>query len=962
MKIDVTFFRSKVARRILVLFIVSALVPIVTLAILSFSQVTGYFNDQTQKHLHQAGKAVGMAIFERLLALEAELQMAGAYLRTSSRASMERAASSFSDRIKQRFTGIVLVTDGTNDFPLLGSLPHPPKLTSAERTHAASGKSALMTQHREDRPPRVFLATALDPDYPDRGTLIGEINTTYLWDVRYTLTLATELCVLGAQNLSLYCSRPGLNVAPAHAQDTMMRATSGPLSRKWGDEEYLLAFWSIFLEANFFTSKWTVIVGESTSYISTPIAEFKIIFPAVTVMAISLVLLLSIGQIRRSLVPLESLRDGTRKIANREFDSRVTVNSGDEFEELADSFNNMAIRLGRQFNVLSTMAEIDRLILSALDTKNIVKTVLLRMRDIVLCDFVSVTLVDAERSHVAQTLIAANADGELSSYQANITTAELETLHDNPGYLSIPSGAELPNYLSPLAQQGAQSFIALSIFLDNELCAIIAIGFSGEPVCSQEDLTQARRLADRVAVALSNASWEEKLYHQAHYDALTDLPNRVLLKDRLPQALVRAQRNGAQVAVLFIDLDRFKSINDSLGHAAGDLFLKEITHRLIHSMRSVDSIVRLGGDEFTIIVPDIGPDQDITANITRVADKVLAAIAQPFMLQGHEVSSTASIGIALYPRDAENYDELLKNADSAMYHAKEKGRGNYQFYSPDLNAAAVDRLDMENSLRHALESNQFELFYHPQIDLESGQIVGAEALLRWWHPDKGLILPTRFIPIAEHTGLIVPIGEWVLRTACAQNRAWRDAGYESVRVAVNLSARQFSDKRLVEKIRGILEETGLEPGGLALEVTETIVMEDIESTIKTLQELREMGLSVAIDDFGTGYSSLTYLKRFPISALKIDREFVRDITTDRHDAAIVASVIALGHSLDLEVVAEGVETEAQLEVLRSHRCDEFQGHLISVPVPAQKFEELMRTLQGDSAPSECAAVSAYRAR
>jgi len=320
------------------------------------------------------------------------------------------------------------------------------------------------------------------------------------------------------------------------------------------------------------------------------------------------------------------------------------------------------------------------------------------------------------------------------------------------------------------------------------------------------------------------------------------------------------------------------------------------------------------------------------------------------------------LGIALYPRDAENYDELLKNADSAMYHAKEKGRGNYQFYSPDLNAAAVDRLDMENSLRHALESNQFELFYHPQINLESGQIVGAEALLRWWHPDKGLILPTRFIPIAEHTGLIVPIGEWVLRTACAQNRAWRDAGYESVRVAVNLSARQFSDKRLVEKIRGILEETGLEPGGLALEVTETIVMEDIESTIKTLQELREMGLSVAIDDFGTGYSSLTYLKRFPISALKIDREFVRDITTDRHDAAIVASVIALGHSLDLEVVAEGVETEAQLEVLRSHRCDEFQGHLISVPVPAQKFEELMRTLQGDSAPSECAAVSAYRAR
>ncbi len=941
MQIGSTFLRSKVARRIFALFVVSALVPILTLAALSFRQVTAYFNEQTQKHLHQAGKAVGMAIFERLLALEAELQMAAAYVRSnsSSGTSLSSEYQSLSERLRERFTGIVMVRGG-DQHVLLGEISELPVLTDLHQGHIRSGKSALSIRHGDATSARVYLAIALDPASVQEGLLVAEVNTAYLWDVRHTLTLATELCVLDAHNRPLYCSRPDQTLVD-ELRRGMTRPAASPLILRWGEEDYVVGFWSIFLQAQYLTPKWTIVVGEARSYVNAAIAEFKKIFPAVTIMAVLLVLMLSTSQIRRSLVPLENLRDGTRKIADRQFDSRVVVNSGDEFEELAESFNTMAFRLGRQFKVLSTMAELDRLILSSLDTRNIVKTILQRMQDIVLCDLVGVTLITSDSPPRAQTFFGVNAAGELSQRETTLDPTELEPLQPGIGYLRLEGDECAHQYLLPLVEQGARSCLVFPVFLDGEPTAMVCLGYRGEVVCTEEDILQTRRLADRVAVALSNASWEEKLYHQAHYDALTDLPNRVLLKDRLPQALVRAQRNGMHVAVLFLDVDHFKSINDSLGHAAGDLFLKEIVQRLTRSVRNVDTVARLGGDEFAIIIPDIDPTEDVTPGITFIADKILAAVSAPFVLHGHEISTTASIGIALYPRDGAGFDDLLKNADSAMYHAKAKARGSYQFYSPELNAAALERLDMANGLRHALEHDELELYYQPQLDVASGAIVGAEALLRWWHPARGLIAPDEFIPLAEQTGLIVPIGEWVLRTACAQNKAWRDKGLRPIKVSVNLSARQFLAQDLVEKVQQILCDTDLDPHGLALEITEGIVMEDIDTTVRTLQALRTMGIYLAIDDFGKGYSSFSYLKQFPIHALKIDSYFVRDLTTDPYDSAIVSTITALGHSLSLQVLAEGVETEDQLRILRAKKCDHFQGYVASKPLPAAEFESLL---------------------
>ncbi len=442
--------------------------------------------------------------------------------------------------------------------------------------------------------------------------------------------------------------------------------------------------------------------------------------------------------------------------------------------------------------------------------------------------------------------------------------------------------------------------------------------------------------------------YESQILHQANHDALTQLPNRNLLQDRLAQALAYVRRHERGLAVLFIDLDYFKNINDSLGHNAGDSLLKLAAVRLAGCVRDGDTVSRQGGDEFAVILADVAAEEDVTL-VTR---KILHAMSEPFNVEGHELFVTCSIGIALYPKDGEDGQTLLKNADAALYRAKDMGRNNSQFYTAEMNVKAMERLMLENSLRHALERREFLVYYQPRVDLRSGEITGMEALVRWQHPEQGLVSPARFIPVAEECGVIVPLGEWVLRTACAQNKAWQRAGLKPVCVAVNLSARQFRQQDLVAVVAGILKETDLDPAYLELEITESLIMQNVEATIDTLTRLKAMGVRFAIDDFGTGYSSLSYLKRFPIDMLKIDQSFVRDITTDPDDAAIAKTIISMAHDMGLTVIAEGVETEEQKAFLRLRQCDEMQGYFFSRPVPAEEFGILLsekRCLKMDEA-------------
>ena len=451
---------------------------------------------------------------------------------------------------------------------------------------------------------------------------------------------------------------------------------------------------------------------------------------------------------------------------------------------------------------------------------------------------------------------------------------------------------------------------------------------------------------------------EEQLAHAArveylaYHDGLTALPNRSLFSKLLGQGITQAHRYNRRLAVMFLDLDRFKQINDTLGHDAGDQLLQEVAARLKECLRDSDTVARLGGDEFVVLLPELVEQADVAG----VAQKILSSVARPFVLLGQEFRVTASIGISTYPHDGLDEQTLTKNADIAMYQAKEEGKNNFQFYSETLNANSLQRLTLESSLRHALERNEFELHYQAKHDIRSGRITGMEALLRWQHPDLGLIAPMQFIPLAEDTGLIVPIGKWVLRTACLQNVAWQAQGLPRLSMAINLTARQFFDEGLVSDLTTMLAATGMDANLLELEITESLLLRDVEKSLRILARLKKMGIRIAIDDFGVGYSSLATLQQFPLDTIKIDRSFIRDIASVDEDKALTEAIIAMGRTLSLTVVAQGVETKAQADFLRLNACDEFQGFYLDVPMPAEQTTSLLRMQVNVASSEACAPV------
>ena len=454
-------------------------------------------------------------------------------------------------------------------------------------------------------------------------------------------------------------------------------------------------------------------------------------------------------------------------------------------------------------------------------------------------------------------------------------------------------------------------------------------------VTSHDEIGLLGSAFNKMAEDLSVAA--ERAEYLAYYDSLTTLPNRSMFSKLLNQAIRLARRDGKQLAVLFVDLDRFKYINDTLGHEAGDLLLQEVGKRLQACLRESDTVARLGGDEFVVLLPDLRDAADVEV----VAHKILAATGAPFVALGQEFRVTASVGVSTYPKDGDDEQSLMKNADIAMYQAKEDGKNHFQFYSAQMNTNSFERLALESSLRRALDHGEFELHYQPRIDARKGGIVGMEALLRWQHPELGMVAPTKFIPVAEETGLIVSIGKWVLKTACAQNVAWQKMGLPHLNMAVNLSRRQFSDEGLLRDVTSILEETGMSADHLELEITESTLMHDVDKAIRTLKAFSDMGVRLAIDNFGTGYSSLSTLTQFPIDTIKIDGSLIHDLSNQTQNGGIAEAIITMGRNLSLTVVAECVETKAQADFLREHACDEFQGFYFSKAVTAGRFAELL---------------------
>jgi len=428
-----------------------------------------------------------------------------------------------------------------------------------------------------------------------------------------------------------------------------------------------------------------------------------------------------------------------------------------------------------------------------------------------------------------------------------------------------------------------------------------------------------------------------KMSYLAQHDSLTDLPNRVLLNDRLAQAMAIAQRANTKLGLLYLDVDRFKTINDSLGHAIGDRLLQSVAQRLLGCVRQADTVSRQGGDEFVILLSQLSHAQDAAV----IAEKILVALAIPHQIEQHTLYATVSIGVVTFPDDGLDADALLKNADFAMYQAKESGRNCFQFFKPEMNAKAAQRQSTENGLRIALERKGFVLHYQPKFDLQTGAITAVEALVRWRHPVRGVLPPSEFMSTAEESGLIVPLGRWVLHEACRQARVWQDAGLKGIRMAINISAVELRAKEFVQGVRAILKDTGCEPTSLELELTETFLLQDPHATAAVLGTLKGLGVNLALDDFGTGYSSLSYMRRFPIDTLKIDQSFMRDVVSDRDNASIVQAVISLGKSLHMRVVAEGIETDGQLHFLQEHACPEGQGYLLARPGVAKHVTRLL---------------------
>lgn len=931
MGIKGNFLRSSVAKRVFGLFILSAFIPVCAMALLSLGQVNRQSAEQGRAQIDRAASAYGKAVYERLI-------MTDQLVRQSLPAL---AAADDFPSVAARMTGemvksLVLLPAGARPDEAGQVAMRLPATEKARAIHLGKGEPLLVYLKGSGnalRPALLYTPDAIG----NARSMIAEINPAFLWGGEELLPYATQLCVFDESNAPLFC----FEALPSNALESLRSALPGSsLGRlEWNDdgEKHLASYREVLLEPKFLTPRWTVIAAQSQSYALAPVSAFNKSFAWVVLLSVLGVSLLSLVQIRRTLVPLEKLTDATRRLTGRDFASPVDVDRDDEFGELATAFNGMAGRLGRQFRAMTALSEIDHVILAGGGTDRVLGTVLQRAADIVPADLLAITVLDREVAGIARTYLtdAESAEGP-AGFRCGVEDSIVRHLiaQSRGDWLDAQ---RCTSFLGPVVRDGSVRLFALPVLWNDWLAAILSFGYRDREALGEEEMAHARDFADRVGVALSAAARDEELHYQARHDPLTALPNRMLFKDRLTQEIARAGREGRTLALLFLDLDRFKNINDSLGHTTGDRLLQEAALRLRGGIRDSDTLARFGGDEFVLLLPGIVQASDAG----KVAQHLIEVLRQPFQIGDHEHYIGASIGISVFPGDGRSDEELLSNADKAMYRAKANGRGQYVFFEEQMNAEALQKFALERELRQALDNDEFVLVYQPQIDLRTGWLIGAEALVRWQHPQRGLLTPFHFIDVAEEAGLIEAIGRRVLDLACAQLRAWRDQGFAPPRIAVNVSSPEFRRDDYYDGVVAALREHRLPPTCLELEVTESVVIDNIERVIALLQRLHDLGVRIAIDDFGTGYSSLSYLQRLPFDSLKIDRSFVQGIGSGGHSAAIPVTIIAMAHALDKEVVAEGVETEEQRRFLEWNGCQVGQGYFFSRPIAADAFASYM---------------------
>jgi diguanylate cyclase (GGDEF)-like protein len=914
--------RTRVGRRFFFLFAVSGLLPLAVSAFLSLTQVQSLLLEEGDQRLAAIAKTYGMALFQRLL-LASDVAVAAV-----NNPAMESMRDSLAPRA---FDSLQAFRPG-GTTALMPGLPVPrPPADAMERLNA--GKTAVFLVETF-RSPRIYLASPLQGE----GFVVGELKPDYVFGSPTDVPAATDFCVLQeSTQRSLYCTAP-MDAGMLKASTPKTESRLPQLSFERDGRQYRVRVWTQFLREAFGTPDWAVVASQPIDYQLLGAREFRSLYIPVVALALVIAAWLTVRQSRNIVQPVEQLAERARGVARNEFASRLRLDRNDEFGELGAAFDQMTDRLGRQFASLRALSEIDRHILSK-NTDEVIRAVITRMAEISGADMVTVTLFDHENRRHARTYLRRG--DAFSMLRRDLGEADLQALEQMGDDFDVDLQQEngvVPAYLEPAREEHMSHASVQRIVWRDESVGVLVMGFRSAAVISPEQRERAREISDRVAVAVSTAWRDDQLYQQAHFDALTGLPNRLLFKDRLERESARSQRDGATFAVLFIDLDHFKNVNDSFGHSAGDTVLREAARRISRCVRSSDTVSRFGGDEFAVLLTALHHPQEGWL----ISESVVEALSAPFEAAGHTCFLSASVGIALHPQDGDTAEELLKAADTAMYRAKSGGRSQVVFFEEKMNSEAVSRLTLDRELREALERGELALHYQPQLDLKTGHIISAEALVRWNRPGHGFVPPMRFIPLAEQSGLIEQIGNWIIDHACAQLRTWKQQGVPIERVAVNVSPRQFRRRSFAKVLREALARHGVPATALEIEITEGVLFEQGESAESLLRELSEAGHPIALDDFGTGFSSMSYLKRFPVNTIKIDRVFIEGLGTGPDSEAIVAAIVAMSHALGKHVIAEGVETQRQLAALRRLGCDDMQGFLLSPALPAEGLGELVR--------------------
>ncbi|MBK9244125.1 MAG: EAL domain-containing protein [Burkholderiales bacterium] len=923
---------SGVGRRLLATLVLTALIPVALMAGLSFLQVSDAMRRQQDSDLLQSARAYAATVVDRLRWIDSLVAVA---------ASSTSPAASLSARLGRELDGYVVYDRKGRLLGHGGRQPPQEALAKApDSGDRRDRRPALLSWLSADGPAQA-LAYAFD-GAESVGSIAVTLSPEFAWQAAALDGQQTVFCAATASGERLACAQPVPQEAllqlasaePADGQRLTRFALDGVEMRAGGAV--------IEPGAQFRGPTIVVAAARQDGPLLEPTGMFRKTFLPIAVLSVLLVLMLSLVEVRRILMPLHAVLDGMRRVAARDFGSPVPVTDRDEFGQMAESFNAMTAQLGLHFRTLSAFAEIDRTILTTVDIRQVAEIALDCIHEISRIKVVSLGLLEADTPDCTKVYLRAS-DG--TTLRDELPRA-LDLSGVDASLRKWSRSIRLPSsYRTMLHEHGAKFLYLLPIARAGKVWGVVVLGHDEKTALSGEQALALAGVIDRLAVALSSVARDKQLHDQAHFDSLTGLPNRHYLMDMLAQQVAHARSDNSFLAVLYIDLDRFKRTNDTLGHAAGDVLLRHAAARIRRAVRDIDIVARLGGDEFTVVLTRLKEARDAGS----VARTLIAALNEPFELDGHVIYAGASIGISIFPKDGLNGAELLKKADTALYLAKDRGRGRHAFFEERMNADASARVTIDRELREALKRSEFLLHYQPQIDLATGEVCAVEALLRWQHPHRGLLVPEAFIDHAEDSGLIEAIGTWVLREACQQHRRWVEAGVVIPRVSVNVSALQLRNSSFAATVEAALNSSTTPSNYLELEVTESLLFDAGPDAVATLERLRERGVEIAVDDFGTGYSSFAYVKQLPANILKLDRTFIVDVVDNPQAAIIATAIIEMANALGKIVVAEGVETLQQAQFLRRYNCARAQGFVFSAALPPELIPDFVREREREAA-------------